>query len=79
METQENQPREEDFCPICGDDMFSGVDRHRCPKNVLAGIDAAHTNALRNDPNFASLHERVFAQRLYDGFAMLNQYGAEGR
>ena len=62
------------FCPICGDDMYIA---HRCSKKVLAGIDAAHTNALRNEPNLASLHEKTFTQRLYDGFATLNPYEAE--
>ena len=85
MENENRTSPEEDFCPICGNDMFDIAqtnhlemdNRHRCPENILRDINAAHTNALRNDPDVGSLHERTFFQQLHDGFTILNPYEFE--
>ena len=78
-------PLGKNFCPICGNDERDitqtnkpGIDRtHRCPEKILQGIEAAHTNALRNDFDMGALHEKTYTQRIHDGFAIINQYEIE--
>jgi len=66
------------YCPICGTYIKKiKYENHRCNPAVLAGIDAAHTRALRvNDPVDCEswrINVPPIGERIESGFLMLNE------
>lgn len=57
-------------CPVCGDVHSSETEKCR---KMSESLDAANSRALRGDQKHRKHRRRSFAQRLSDGFAMMEE------